>query len=146
MTRQEHIDQLMLQYNIRRIDAKELFRLAFHKEEAIKMITNENSGVSLAFGQPVFYMPFDDMDDDRNYFTALHEIGHVALGHKEKGKLTGLRLVETEQEAWEWAFDNALDTEGFAPIMMDGLGTYWDYYNKQEESHFFSWLLERLGK
>ena len=107
------------------------------------MIENENSGVSLAFGQPVHYMPFDDMDDPHNYFTALHEIGHVALKHKEKGKLTEYEVVTTEQEAWEWAFDHALDTEGFAPVMMDGLSTYWDSYNRQAQvDQFFTQLEE----
>lgn len=41
--------------------------------------------------------------DQRVYVTALHELGHVALGHLSNFGMQNWR--ETEAEAWLWALD-----------------------------------------
>lgn len=44
------------------------------------------------------------IDSEVDYLVALHEIGHVVLGHVgEKGKLVSRMILRTEVEAWQWA-------------------------------------------
>lgn len=41
-----------------------------------------------------------------NYFEALHELGHVVLGHS--GGRMAANCLEKEAEAWEWAVTHAI--------------------------------------
>lgn len=50
--------------------------------------------------------------DQRAYFTGLHELGHVALGHSRNLRAYHLNPVDAEAAAWRWAFDNALEAPG----------------------------------
>lgn len=43
--------------------------------------------------------------DRRNYFTAMHELGHVAVASADWLDLDG--KLDFELTAWEWALDNA---------------------------------------
>lgn len=73
----------------------------------------------------------DETDnDDVIYFTMLHEMGHIALGHteREQAKLTFDQKVDQEVEAWEWAWYNSrrdLSDEAICN-MIDSLSTYTD--------------------
>ena len=46
------------------------------------------------------------INGQRDYFTALHEIGHCVCLHS--GSVRGARLLEVEAEAWDWALQNAV--------------------------------------
>ena len=49
-----------------------------------------------------------DLGDPVAYFSALHEVGHVVLGHVRLKDDNGTpKVIDQETEAWEWALAHA---------------------------------------
>lgn len=76
----------------------------------------------------------ESLNDEDNYLTALHEIGHIA------NAILGDVLLR-EWAAWEWAYAIALPVsdEALVRTWEDG---FWTYYEDEEEAD--PW--EMLGK
>jgi hypothetical protein len=83
----------------------------------------------------------------RQYFTALHEIGHVVLGH-HPGRWRRPR-VEQEGEAWLWALDQAIifPSPGTAADIMDAIDSYklWAVKDRRAAKHVHGGLADQLA-
>jgi hypothetical protein len=71
----------------------------------------------------LFLPRWGDTPDEEQFWTALHELGHIVLQHVGTGMLEmfGKKdlIIEQESDAWRWALDNAgvpLDDEGRANV------------------------------
>lgn len=81
----------------------------------------------------VYLQPWDHSRDWRGmYWTALHELGHIADNPPPKNELLYLLGLETdtieiEARAWVWALDNSIDVKDNGVTMaMVALGSYTD--------------------
>lgn len=73
------------------------------------------------------------VETQRAYVVALHELGHVALGHtqgrpphEDKRRYFDNGVLKSEAEAWRWAMDNARKVQSRVWVWayVHGLATY----------------------
>jgi len=74
-----------------------------------------------------------------DYFTALHEIGHLVLGRGDS--------CEAEAECWVWALENGRvqPTQAVRAMIRRGLSSYLKVYDEPVPQHVFWSLLEGKG-
>ena len=90
MDRSKHADELAAQHGL-------VIRREMHVRKG-----STSGGIPKVRGNIVIC---GGTDSDKGYFTALHEIGHRAIGDYGSGSD---KLLREEADAWAWAVANAL--------------------------------------
>lgn len=71
---------------------------------------------SSTYGRDIQIAPVAGEHAERNYWIALHEIGHVMRDHRPgenfRYGLGRTDATQVEAEAWDWALDNAIEPIG----------------------------------
>lgn len=95
-----------------------------------------------------------ELDEENEYFVALHELGHSILGHHsynhtDQTELPHEQIEENEMAAWEWAFSHANYWPSDETIVRSlcALSTYThaEQWERMRERDTLDELLERLA-
>lgn len=81
------------------------------------------------------------------YYTALHELGHIVLDHGRNAPKGSTKMLLQEGEAWEWAIDNAkiTPTPAVKAWMSDCLNTYIAITDNLPRPEHPFWRLVRIA-
>jgi hypothetical protein len=151
VTRAQHIKVLMSEHGITHSTRPFLRRDSWDKTHPFFGRIDSRNPARLS-GQALctkVYLPQRDFGRSQwAYFTALHEIGHIVIGHfAERFRYWDDRL-NNEADAWLWALDNAIEPptpKTRKRIWHLGLGSYtpWD---DAKDGPSFQKMLSRLGR